>query len=118
MSKSRKVKRAEETIKREIADIINKEIKVSNQSLVTVTNVECSPDLREAKFYVSIYEKDKDIKDKQFNKLKKQIKTIRYHLGTRISDWRYVPELTAKLDNSLQRVEKIEKLLEEDKKDN
>ena len=64
--------------------------------------------------YFSVWLKDKEKKDKKFKQVKDQIDTIRWHLGNRVSNLKYVPELRLRRDDTLDRVEKIEELLEEE----
>lgn len=112
--KSRRVKRAEELIKRELGDIFNRELREHNFGFVTITKVHCSPDLKHAEFFVSILEKDEDLETKKFNRIKRSLSKIRGLLGSRIRNMKYVPYLKVSIDKGLDKVEKIEKLLEED----
>ncbi|HEX67559.1 MAG TPA: ribosome-binding factor A, partial [bacterium] len=56
---SRRLPRVNSLLKEEIANILLKEIDFPKEVLVTVTRVECSPDLRQAKIYVSVIPKEK-----------------------------------------------------------
>jgi ribosome-binding factor A len=112
--KSRRVKRAEELIKRELSQIFNRELREHNFGFVTVTNVECSPDLKHAEFFVSIMESDEEQETKNFNRIKRSLSKIRGLLASRLRDMRYIPYLKVTLDKGLDKIELIEKLLDED----
>lgn len=112
--KSRRVKRAEELIKRELGDIFNREMREHNFGFVTITKVECSSDLKYAEFFVSIMEKDEQVETKKFNRIKRSLSKIRGHLGSRLSNMKYIPYLKVTIDKGLDKVELIEKLLNED----
>ncbi|PKP39478.1 MAG: ribosome-binding factor A [Bacteroidetes bacterium HGW-Bacteroidetes-15] len=80
--------------------------------LITVTAVRVSPDLGIAKVYVSIFptEKKEDVMDI----LKQNTKSIRFELGQRIKNqMRIVPELAFYIDDSLDYIENIDRLLKE-----
>ncbi len=103
-------KRVEEGLKREISSIILKELREEALGFVTVTKVKCTPDLKEAKVYVSIYEEDPRQKQVKFNRIKKNASQIRGLLGSRIH-LKYVPFLHFHLDESLDYVDHIEELI-------
>ncbi len=94
-------------IKEEIGLIFLHKIQDPGLSLITVTNVKMSPDLRHAKIYLSIYEKTK--RDEVMLKVDSMKKLIRTELASKIQI-RFVPELHFFLDDTLDYVEKIEEL--------
>jgi len=112
--KSRRTKRAEELIKRELSSIFNRELREHKFGFITVTKVECSPDLKHAEFFVSIMEKDEDRETIKFNRIKRKLSKIRSLLASRLRNMRYVPYLKVTLDKGLDKIEMIEKLLDED----
>jgi len=79
-----------------------------NQGIVSVTAVETSSDLSQAKVYLSVY----DLKsDKDFMKgLKSAAGHLRYELG-RALDLRHTPQLQFELDKSIERGAKINSIL-------
>lgn len=88
--------------------------------LITITNVRVTPDLKIAKVYVSIFEKER--RDEVLEKIKAKTKFIRSELASRITI-KFVPELKFFLDDTLDYVEKIEGLIKkihenDDKKGN
>ncbi|MCX7798312.1 MAG: 30S ribosome-binding factor RbfA [Melioribacter sp.] len=106
-------------IKEELSLIFLHKIQDPKLSIITVTNIKVSPDLRHTKVYLSVYDKDKrqEVLDK-VNELKGWIRT---QLAGRIQI-RFVPELDFYIDDTLDYVEKIENLIkkihEDDNKKN
>lgn len=82
-------------------------------AFVTVTAVKVTPDLLEARFYLSIYNMD----DKQavVNNIQKHASDIRKHLGNKVKNhMRRVPELSFFLDDTLEDAFRIEEILRKD----
>ncbi len=80
-------------------------------AMITVTKVYITSDLSLAKIYLSIFGKDAD---KLLQQVKARNKEIRKHLGMRVKNQlRQVPELRFFIDDSLDYIENIEKLLKE-----
>lgn len=78
--------------------------------MITVTNVRITPDLSIAKVYLSIFPGDKS--ESTLALIKGHIKTIRYELGVIVRhQLRLVPELVFYLDDTLDYIENIDKLL-------
>jgi len=100
-------------IQKEIGEIFQRDgYNFYGKAFVTVTGAQISPDLGVAKIYISIF----GAKDSQsvINQIEKHTKEIRKELGSRIRHQaRIIPELKFFLDDSLDQVEKIEKLLKE-----
>lgn len=79
-------------------------------SLITVSVVRISPDLSVAKCYLSIFPDNK--KDEIMANINAHNKEIRFQLGNRIHNQvRIIPELSFFIDDSLDYLENIEKLL-------
>ena len=81
-------------------------------ALVTITDVEVSPDLKYATVYVITSDKNKELEvigglQLASNYLRKVIMAK--------TELRYVPELNFKIDKSFEEVDKIEKLLRDPK---
>jgi len=80
--------------------------------LVTITHVDISPDLRNAKFYVVPLETDKtDVIIKAFNLSKK---VIRKKIVDKVN-LKYAPEISFYFDETINEVERLEKLLSSEK---
>lgn len=108
---SHRPERLAEAIKKEISDLLRDEIKDPRIGFATITGVDVAADLKYAKIYVSILG-TKNVRDKAMAALKKATGYIRTELGRRIR-LRHVPEITFKLDESLDHGEKVMKLLDE-----
>lgn len=102
--------RVGDLMREEIADILLHKIKDPRIGFVTVTGVDLSDDLRNAKVFISIYKKE------EMETTLKAIETakgfIRREIGKRMT-LRYVPELIFKIDKSIEYGEKIDRLLDE-----
>mgnify|MGYP002623765355 CR=1 FL=1 len=79
-------------------------------SIISVSVVRISPDLSVAKCYLSIFPDSR--KDEIMATINAHIKEIRYQLGNRIHNQvRIIPELIFNIDDSLDYLENIERLL-------
>ena len=96
-------------MKQEISQIILQELKDPRIGFVTVTKVEMTGDLREAKIFVSIMGKDDALQD-TLQGLKSSLGFIRREIGRRIR-LRFTPEISFALDNSLAYSSYIQELL-------
>jgi ribosome-binding factor A len=99
--------RVGDQMKQEIADILMRKIKDPRVGFVTVTDVELSDDLRNAKVFVSIYGGDKE---ETFKGLKSASAFIRSELGRRMS-MRCVPEILFRFDSTIEQGAHIMELL-------
>jgi len=99
--------RVGDLIKQEIADILMRKIKDPRVGFVTVTDVELSDDLRNAKVFVSIYGGDKE---ETLTGLKSASAFIRSELGRRMS-MRCVPEILFRFDTTIEQGAHIMELL-------
>ena len=109
MSSYRKDK-VERLIKEEISLIFLQKFQDADLGFLTVTKVKVSPDLKQAKIYISVFEKEK--RELVLNKLQLKLGFIRSELGHRIKI-KYTPELKFFIDDTLDYVEKIEGLIDE-----
>jgi ribosome-binding factor A len=98
-------------IKRDMAEIIRgKGMAAFDGALVSVSGVKISPDLSQAKVYVSIFPSSKS--ETVMEIIGDQTRALRGELGRRVGkQLRIVPELQFYLDDSLDYVEHIEELL-------
>lgn len=101
--------RVSDQMKREIADILMRKIKDPRIGFVTVTDVELSHDLRNAKVFVSVYGGNKE---ETFKGLKSACAFIRSELGRRMS-MRCVPEILFRFDSTVEQGAHIMELLHE-----
>ena len=78
--------------------------------MVTVSKVRVSPDLTFAKIYLSVFPFARATA--QLETLKENTPMIRYELGKRVrNQLRTVPEIAFAIDDSLEYVDRIEKLI-------
>jgi ribosome-binding factor A len=94
-------------IKEEMSLIFLHKIQDQKQGLITVTNVKVSPDLRHAKIFLSVYNKDK--RNEVLEKVNGMKGFIRSELAGRIQI-RFVPEIHFFIDDTMDYVEKMEGL--------
>ena len=109
MSNHLRIEKFQELIKQEVSKMLLMDIKDSRIGFVTVTGVEMTGDLREAKIYVSIMGNDEQIKS-SLEGLQSALGFIRREIGRRIKI-RFTPEISFALDKSLDYSEHIQKLL-------
>lgn len=113
MSEQRAQRVAEE-IKREVSSILRTDIKdprLADLSLLSVTGVEISRDIRHAKIFVSVFG-DEEQKKNALEALSSAKGFIRSEVGRRIR-LRHAPELTFHLDTSISYGAHINRLLNE-----
>ncbi len=104
-----RVEKLQELMKQEISQIILRELKDPRIGFVTVTDVEVTGDLREAKIYVSIMGGEKQVEE-CWRGLQSSLGYIRREIGRRIR-LRFTPELSFALDKSLDYSAHIQELL-------
>lgn len=115
MSKVR-VSRIGEQMKKELSQIIQREIKDPRIGFVTLTGVEVTGDLQQAKIFISVMGNEEQ-KDNSLKALQSAKGFIRSEIGKRMK-LRHTPELVFKIDESIEYGSKIESLLNVIKKDN
>jgi len=118
--KKYRLERLNETIKREISEIVFKEVKDPRiKGLVTFTEVDVSPDLRQAKVYVSIFGLSEEESKKVIAGLKSAESFIKYRVSKNLR-LKYTPDLIFIKDDTIERgsriVEKLEHLKKEEEK--
>lgn len=102
-------------LQKEISEIFRQQTAKTHGTIVSVSAVRVSPDLSIAKVYLSVFPSDKaqDV----LQGAKEQMKTIRYELAQKVRyQLRKVPELAFYLDDSLDYLENIARLLKTDEK--
>ena len=103
-------------LQKELSEIIRLDTQQMQGIIVSVSGVRVSPDLGMAKVYLSIFpsEKGKEL----LKNIKTNAKQLRYALGQRVAkQLRVIPELAFYIDDSLDYVENIDKLLNNIKED-
>ncbi|MCD6352584.1 MAG: 30S ribosome-binding factor RbfA [Proteobacteria bacterium] len=101
--------RVSHLIRKEVADMLTRDVKDPRIGMVSITDVEVSRDLRHAYIYYSRLGTKKEIKDSTIG-LKRATKFIQGQLGRRIN-LRYTPIIEFRFDDSLEYGSRIDKLL-------
>ena len=110
-----RMERVQELMKQELSKIILQDLKDPRIGFVTVTAVDVSSDLRNAKVYVSLMGSEQQIAD-SWRGLQSSRGFLRRESGHRVR-LRYTPELTLELDKSVDYGVHIQELLQQIKKD-
>lgn len=110
MAQSKRVIRVGESIRMELANLILNEVKDPRVGFVTVTGVEVSPDLRDAKVMVSVMGTDKE-KESSIIALNNSKGFLQYKINQVLS-MKFTPRLVFKLDNSLDHSIQINKIID------
>jgi len=105
---TRRQKQVSSLIQRELSDLLGKKVSDPRLDFATITAVEISPDLRQAHIFVSVMGNQQEAMEG----LDHAASFLRRELSSRLA-LRYMPELTFHLDDSLERGERIDQLLEE-----
>lgn len=104
--------RIAEEIKRSVSQTINNDLKDPRiNGLISVTKVKVTRDLRYAKIFISLFGEE-NTKDEVFEVLKKAKGYIRRELASNLRI-KFVPEISFKLDESMEYGAHIQKLLNE-----
>jgi ribosome-binding factor A len=108
---STRQKKVSRLIQKEIADIfLRKGSEFAPGKMVSITKVRVSPDLSFAKIYISIFpsSNQNDI----LRSVQDHSATIRFELGLKVkTQLRIVPDIVFYIDDSLDYIDKINKLL-------
>lgn len=106
--------RVSEEVKKQISGIIQNELKDPRISadLISVIKVNMSKDLKYAKVFISIFDKDKEKIDKSYKALINSIPYIRREITKRLK-LRVAPEITFELDDSIEYGARISQILEQ-----
>ena len=108
--RNRRLRRIDELLRQEIARLISEEVRDPRVGFTTVMDARVSPGLRHARVYVSVLGDDAE-KEAAVEALRRARGFLRGRLGS-IVEMRYLPELEFELDRSLERVSRIEEILE------
>ncbi|WP_066068665.1 30S ribosome-binding factor RbfA [Neobacillus soli] len=106
---SHRANRVSEQMKKELGDIISRKIKDPRIGFVTVTDVEVTGDLQQAKVYISVLG-DEEQRENTLKGLAKAKGFIRTEIGHRIR-LRKTPEIIFEWDESIDYGHRIDTLL-------
>ncbi len=107
---SRRILRVNELLREELSDLLRRETEDPElQTLISITEVDTSPDLRTAKVYFSTLGDDEQMA-RVLRRMRKAARFFRRELAARL-DMRHTPELDFQLDPSIARGARIMALL-------
>jgi ribosome-binding factor A len=107
---TRRQRQVAELLHQEISLLIQRQVRDPRLGFVTITDVEVTPDLRLAHVYVSVMGGDDEVKQAMAG-LKSAAGFFRHELGSTLS-LRFTPELSFRLDKSLEQGFHIDQLLD------
>jgi len=98
-------------VQKEVAEIfLKKGIEYAPGKLISITKVRVSPDLSYARIYISIFPSTNQ--EEVLHVIQEHTHKIRFELGHKVrSQLRIVPEISFFVDDSLDYIDKIDKLL-------
>ena len=111
LSMSRRIPRLNEQLRREVSDILSREVRDPRVGLVIVTGADVTPDLWVAKIYVQLIG-DAAEREQTLVGLEAATPFVRIALGKRLQT-RRIPELRFLEDQTLERATRIEQILDE-----
>lgn len=103
-----RIEKVESLLKEELSLIMLYKLQDLETTFITITNVKVTPDLKLAKIYLSVFEKEK--RETVLEQIKVRAGFIRHELATRIT-LKFVPELRFYIDDTMDYVEKIDTLI-------
>jgi ribosome-binding factor A len=108
---STRQKKVSRLIQKELADIfLRRGNEFSHGKMVSITRVRVSPDLSFAKVYISIFPAVNQ--EEVLKSMKEHISKFRFDLGQKVrTQLRIVPDIAFHIDDSLDYIDKIDKLL-------
>lgn len=111
-----RVGRVSQEILKEVNDILRNDIRDPRVDGITITDVELTGDLQQAKIYYSSLEEDSTKRKDIQNGLDKATGLIRKELGNRLTTYR-TPELSFARDESIEYGNRIDELLNQIRND-
>ncbi len=110
---SNRILQVNELIQKELGQIILREIEFPKNTLVTITRVETSPDLNQAKVYVSCWPENRG--DRILQVLKRQGYHIQHKLNKRL-ETKIIPRIRFVKELKTMQAGRIEQILDKIKK--
>jgi ribosome-binding factor A len=104
-----RTERVSSVLKEEVGAFLIREFRDPTLGLITVTDVHMSADLKIAKIYVSIFGSPA-VKEKTMKALEERKSEIRSFIGSHVRI-KFTPSIALFLDETLDRVEHIERIL-------
>ena len=108
---TRRSERVNDLLREEISSIVHRELKDPRLGgLISITEVETSPDFRHARVFVSVMGTDEE-RVASLKALNSAAGFMRRELRGRLQSLRYLPELTFKPDDSIERGMRLSALI-------
>jgi ribosome-binding factor A len=105
-----RLSKIERLIQKELSEIFRRQTQITKGILVTVTTVRVSADLGVARVYLSIFPSEQG--KAMLESIRQSARTIRYELAQQVRlQLRKIPELSFFIDDSLDYLDNIDKLL-------
>ncbi|MCK5256590.1 MAG: 30S ribosome-binding factor RbfA [Deltaproteobacteria bacterium] len=101
--------RVSDLLKKEISELLLREVKDPHIGFITITDVEVSKDLQVAKVYYTILGDEKQLRESA-QALNRASRFIKRQLGKRLR-MRYIPDIIFKYDHSLEYGNRIDDIL-------
>jgi ribosome-binding factor A len=108
---SQRTDRLDSQIREELMELLQREMKDPRLGFATITRVETARDLGHARVWVSVLGTDAE-RDRTMDALKVATPWLRRRLGERLT-LRHVPELTIRLDDSIESGDRVLRILSE-----
>ena len=108
---SHRLEKVNSLLTEEVAKILLEELEFPRGVLVSVTRAEVTPDLREAKIFVSVLPFDKH--PRVLEVLEKNIYLIQQILNKKLT-LKPMPKISFKIDSSIEEMDKIGRLLDKE----
>lgn len=106
----KRLEQVNELIKQEVGEIILREVPIPLEFLVTISHVVTTPNLKEARIFLTVFPSDKTAGVLKI--LKKNIGRIQFLLNKKLM-MRPLPRISFKIDEIEKRAERIEAILDE-----
>lgn len=107
---TRRTRQVGELLKEELTDIIRKDVKDPRIGFMSITDVEVTPDLRQARVFVSVLHEEE--REGTMDALRSAASFIRHHLKPRLR-MRQIPFLEFRDDRSMEYAQHITETLRE-----
>jgi ribosome-binding factor A len=102
--------RVSQSVKRELSELIRRDLKDDRiGGIVSITDVECSHDCRSMRVFISVFG-EPDSRQNTLEALKEHTGKLRGEIARRLR-LRVAPEMSFKLDDSLERGAKVTELI-------
>jgi|TARA_B100001996_G_scaffold39282_1_gene28736 ribosome-binding factor A len=103
-------RRVAQLLKKELSILIHEKFTLKEYGLITLTNVDVSPDLKNSKIFVTSLN-CKESNSKLIDRLNQQASYFRYEISKLLTS-KTVPSLSFKYDQSIERGQRLSNIIE------